>query len=196
MIAAATFAFSGVVFSQVNHVDMTEGFVALPWMLLATLHIVRDGRWRWSILLGAGLAVVILGGAPEAMLDLTLFVVAYAIISAGVDRQRWWRIVGRGAAGAALGLSLAAIQWLPGLNAIANSQRPAWAAVSPPAGATPRRTGCSSWSLTSSGGTATWGRLDSCQLQPARSRGLPRDPPSDRGADIAPPRTGPAGAGP
>ncbi len=122
-LAAGTFAFAGTVFSQVNHVDMTEGFAALPWMLLAVLHIVRDGRWRWSILLGIGLALVILGGAPEAMLDEALLVAAYAIVSAGLNRTSWWRVITRVAAGGALGLSLAAIQWLPGLSAIANSQR-------------------------------------------------------------------------
>ena len=69
ILAAATYAFAGPVLSQVNHVDMTEGFVAIPWMLLAVLHIVRDGRWRWTILLGVAYATVILAGAPEAMLD-------------------------------------------------------------------------------------------------------------------------------
>ena len=58
VLAAATFAFAGPVLSQVNHVDMTEGFVAIPWMLLAVLHIVRDGRWRWAILLGVAFASV------------------------------------------------------------------------------------------------------------------------------------------
>jgi hypothetical protein len=123
VLAAITFAFSGVVLSQVNHVDMTEGFVAIPWMLLAVLHIVRDGRWRWAVLLGVGFALVILGGAPEAMLDEALLVIAYAVISAGIDRGRWWRVLTRCGAGAALALSLAAIQWLPGLSAIAASQR-------------------------------------------------------------------------
>jgi hypothetical protein len=122
-LAAATFAFSGTVLSQVNHVDMTEGFLAIPWMLLAVLHIIRDGRWRWSALLGVGFATVILGGAPEAMLDEAILIMAYAAVSAGLDRGRWWRVLTRGGAGAALALSLAAIQWLPGLNAIANSQR-------------------------------------------------------------------------
>jgi hypothetical protein len=122
-LAGATFAFSGAVLSQVNHVDMTEGFVAIPWMLLAVLHIIRDGRWRWSILLGVGFATAILGGAPEAMLDGAILIVVYAALSAGFDRRRWWFVLTRGGAGAALALALAAIQWLPGLNAIANSQR-------------------------------------------------------------------------
>ena len=52
LLGAATFAFAGPVLGQVNHVDMTEGFAAIPWMLLAVHHIVRDGRWRWAIVLG------------------------------------------------------------------------------------------------------------------------------------------------
>lgn len=123
VLAAGTFAFAGPVLSQVNHVDMTGGFVAIPWMLLAVLHIVRDGRWRWSILLGVAYASVILAGAPEAMLDEALLIAAFAVMSAGLSRERWWRLVTRAGAGAALALSLAAIQWLPGLEAIRNSQR-------------------------------------------------------------------------
>jgi len=123
ILGAATFAFAGPVLSQVNHVDMTEGYVAIPWMLLAVLHIVRDGRWRWSILLGIAYATVILAGAPEAMLDEALLVIAFAAMVAGFNRARWWRVLSRCAAGVALALSLAAIQWLPGLEAIRNSQR-------------------------------------------------------------------------
>jgi hypothetical protein len=123
VLAAATFSFSGVVLSQVNHVDMTEGFASIPFMLLAVLHIVRDGRWRWSVLLGVAFALVIFGGAPEAMLDEAALVIAYAALSAGFDRGRWWRVITRCGTGAALALSLAAVQWLPGLAAISNSQR-------------------------------------------------------------------------
>jgi hypothetical protein len=123
VLAAATYAFAGPVLSQVNHVDMTEGFVAIPWMLLAVLHIVRDGRWRWAIVLGIAYATVILAGAPEAMLDEAFLVAAFAVMSAGLNRERWWRVVTRCGAGTALALSLAAIQWLPGLEAIRNSQR-------------------------------------------------------------------------
>jgi hypothetical protein len=75
------------------------------------------------VLLGLGGALVILGGAPEAMLDEALLVLAYAAVSAGLDRARWWRVLTRCGAGAALALSLAAVQWLPGITAIANSQR-------------------------------------------------------------------------
>ena len=57
------------------------------------------------------------------MLDEAFLVLAFAVMSAGVNRERWWRVFSRGAAGIALALSLAAIQWLPGLEAIRNSQR-------------------------------------------------------------------------
>ena len=123
LLGAATFAFAGPVLSQVNHVDMTEGFAAIPWMLLAVHHIVRNGRWRWVIVLGIAYATVILAGAPEAMLDEALLVLAYAVMSAGVSRERWWRVLSRCATAVALALSLAAIQWLPGLDAIRASQR-------------------------------------------------------------------------
>lgn len=123
LLAAITFAFSGTVLSQVNHLDMTEGFVALPWMFLAVLHIIQDGKWRWAIVLGVGFGLVILGGAPEAMLDEAILVVLYAAFSAGLDRTKWWRVLTRAGPGAALALALSAIQWLPGLDAIANSQR-------------------------------------------------------------------------
>ncbi len=123
LLGACTFAFAGTVLSQVNHLDMTEGFVAIPWMLLAVLHIVRSGRWRWSIVLGVAFASVILAGAPEAMLDEALLVIAFAALSAGFDAGRWWRVLSRCGAGAVLALSLAAIQWLPGIEAISNSQR-------------------------------------------------------------------------
>jgi Bacterial membrane protein YfhO len=123
LLAAMTFSCSGVVLSQVSHVDMTEGFVSLPFMLLAMVHIVRDGRWRWSVLLGIAFALVIFGGAPEAMLDEGLLVLAYAALTAGLDRRRWWLVLSRGGTGAVLALSLSAVQWLPGIAAISNSQR-------------------------------------------------------------------------
>src|ERR1700722_15032056 len=121
VLAAVTFSCAGFVATQANHVDMTEGFASIPFMLLAVLHIVRDGRWPWPVLLGLGGALFIFGGAPEAMLDEALLILVYAAMAAGLDRARWWRVLSRCGAGAALALSLAAVQWLPGITAIANS---------------------------------------------------------------------------
>ena len=159
VLAAATFAFAGPVLSQVNHVDMTEGFVAIPWMLLAVLHIVRDGRWRWTILLGVAYATVILAGAPEAMLDEALLVIAFAVMSAGLNRERWWRVLSRCGTGAALALSLAAIQWLPGLEAIRNRSGGAGSSRRP--GAIPGRSPSWAWFPISTAGTGISARRSS-----------------------------------
>ncbi len=182
ILAAATYAFAGPVLSQVNHVDMTEGFLAIPWMLLAVHQIVRNGRWRWSILLGIAFATVILAGAPEAMLDEALMIIAYAVASAGFNRERWWRVVSRCGAGFALALSLAAIQWLPGLEAIRNSQRATGVVADRGqlpetvrhllARPLPRR-----WVRASRRGTVLR------HVQPARSRDLPGHPAGHRRAD-------------
>ena len=125
VLAAVAFSFSGVVLSQINHVDMTEGFASLPFMLLAVVHIVRDGRWRWSVLLGVSFALVIFAGAPEAMLDEAFLVIIYAALCAGLDRRSWRRVLTRCSASVALALCLSAAQWLPGIAAISNSQRSA-----------------------------------------------------------------------
>ena len=106
VLAAVAFSFSGVVLSQVDHIDMTEGFASLPFMLLAVVHIVRDGRWRWSVLLGVAFALVVFGGAPEAMLDEVILVLAYAALSAGLDGQRWRRVLTRCGVSAVLALSV------------------------------------------------------------------------------------------
>jgi hypothetical protein len=123
VLAAATYAFAGPVLSQVNHVDMTEGFVAIPWMLLAILHIVRDGRWRWASFSGSPTPRSSWPVRPRRCSTRPSSSPPLPIMSAGLNRERWWRVVTRCGAGAALALSLAAIQWLPGLEAISNSQR-------------------------------------------------------------------------
>ena len=160
VLGAATFAFAGPVLSQVNHVDMTEGFVAIPWMLLAVLHIVRDGRWRWSILLGIAYATVILAGAPEAMLDEALLVIAFAVMSAGLNRERWWRVLSRCAAGSGP-------RPVAGRHPVAAGARghPQLAAGergrSPRPGASRRRSASSPSSPTSTAATGTSARLSS-----------------------------------
>ena len=78
---------------------------------------------------------MILGGAPEAMLDEAFLIAAFAVFSAGFDRERWWRVLSRCGAGAVLALSLAAIQWLPGSRP--SEIRSAGAGWSRPRGAIP-----------------------------------------------------------
>ncbi len=127
VMAAAVFSFAGASAAQAVHVDMSSGMASLPWMLLAVRHVVRhDGRERnlfWMAVLGVAYALVVLGGAPEAMLDEAVLVVAYGALQSGRDRRAWLRLLAYGAGGAALALGLSAIQWWPGLGFVAHSQR-------------------------------------------------------------------------
>jgi hypothetical protein len=123
-LGAVSFAFAGAVAAQgAVHMDMAEGFASLPWMLLAVRHVVEDGRWRWSLLLGVAVACLILAGAPEAILDVSILSVTYAIVRLSLLPSAWARLLTRAGAGFAMGVGLAAFLWLPALKFIATSQR-------------------------------------------------------------------------
>lgn len=131
--AAAVFSFAGAPAAQAVHVDMSSGLASLPWMLLAVRHIVRhdDGHRNlyWMVVLSVAYGLVVLGGAPEAMLDEAVLVVAYGMLQAGLSPRAWLRLVAYGSGAAALALGLSAIQWWPGLGFVAHSQRAVAAAA-------------------------------------------------------------------
>jgi hypothetical protein len=123
-LGAASFAFAGAVAGQsAVHVDMAEGFASLPWMLLAVRHVIDDGRWRWTVLLGAGVACLLLAGSPEAILDVSILALAYGIVRWSLRPSTWRRLVTRAGAGFALGIGVSAFLWLPALRFIDISQR-------------------------------------------------------------------------
>ena len=93
VLAAATFAFAGPVLSQVNHVDMTEGFLGHPLdapgcaphrarRAVALVHPARDRLFERHP-----------GGAPEAMLDEALSSWRSPPCRPGLSRERWWRVL-------------------------------------------------------------------------------------------------------
>ena len=123
-LGAASFAFAGAVADQTAvHLDMGEGFVALPWALLAIRHIGSDGRWRWAVLLGVSTAVLMLAGSPEAIVDVVALSLAYAAVRWSLRRESWWLFMSRGAVAGALGIGLTAFVWIPALHFIDTSQR-------------------------------------------------------------------------
>ena len=123
-LGAASFAFAGAVADQTAvHLDMGEGFVALPWALLAIRHIGSDGRWRWAVLLGVSTAVLVLAGSPEAIVDVVALSLAYAAVRWSLRRESWWLFMSRGAVAGALGIGLTAFVWIPALHFIDTSQR-------------------------------------------------------------------------
>ena len=123
-LGAAVFAFGGAVATQASvHTDMAEGLASLPWVLLALRRIAVDGRWRWSVLLGLSFALTVLAGAPEAMLDIALLALTYAVLRWSIDPKSWRRLISRAIVAAALTVGLTAALWVPAAHFIAVSQR-------------------------------------------------------------------------
>jgi hypothetical protein len=129
LLGALSFAFAGAMSAQVSHFGLVAGMSWVPVELLAVLRLSQPrsvaSRLRWTGVLAAATGLTILAGEPRAIDDACVIVVIYAA----------WRIarLGRSSgpaalsvtAGALLGGCLGAVQWLPGLAAVATSQRAA-----------------------------------------------------------------------
>jgi hypothetical protein len=128
-LGALTFAFAGAMPAQVPHFGLVSGLSWIPFALLATLRLSeRSGlrpRLLWTSVLAAAIALVILAGEPRALDDAVIIVAVYALWRAW--RLRRWPdglgYLGLVLAGAALGVAIGAVQWLPGIEAIYTSQR-------------------------------------------------------------------------
>ncbi len=128
-LGALSFALAGAMSAQVSHFGLVAGMSWVPFELLSVLRLSQPrsvaSRLRWTGVLAAATGLTILAGEPRAVDDAFVMVVIYAA----------WQILrlGRGcgpaalsvAAGALLGGCLGAVQWLPGLAAVATSQRAA-----------------------------------------------------------------------
>jgi len=128
-LGALSFALAGAMSAQVSHFGLVAGMSWVPLELLSVLRLTQHrsvaSRLRWTGVLAVATGLTILAGEPRAVDDAFVMVVIYAA----------WRILrlGRGcgpaalsvAAGALLGGCLGAVQWLPGLAAVATSQRAA-----------------------------------------------------------------------
>jgi hypothetical protein len=143
LLGALSFAFAGAMSAQVAHFGLIAGMSWVPIQLLAVLRLTQPrttaSRLRWIAALGTGVGLTILAGEPRAIANAVVVVVIYAA----------WRIARLGrrcgpatvsvAAGVALGTCLGAVQWLPGLAAVATSQRATSAAALFNSGSLPNR---------------------------------------------------------
>jgi hypothetical protein len=128
-LGALSFALAGAMSAQVSHFGLVAGMSWVPLELLSVLRLSEPrsvvSRLRWTGVLATATGLTILAGEPRAIDDACVIVVIYAA----------WRIarLGRGCcpaalsvtAGVVVGACLGAVQWLPGLAAIATSQRAA-----------------------------------------------------------------------
>lgn len=125
-LTALVFAYSGVMVAQGVHLDMVIGISLAPWLLLFAGRIIEGDqtlRLKNSLLLAASFTLVILGGAPEAMLDELIMVSIFSLVklvARSNDRLiiiSWFILAG------AIALGLSAAQWVPGLAYQKISQR-------------------------------------------------------------------------
>ena len=134
-VAALLFGFAGVMIGQGVHLDMITGISLAPWMLLCASRIIEPGphsRFRYAIYLAILYSMVVIAGAPEAMLDEVIMLVVYSLTRTIQLRAEWpkkllW-LIGAGI----LALGISAAQWVPGLEFQKISQRasPTFAFVS------------------------------------------------------------------
>ncbi|MDA8196171.1 MAG: hypothetical protein M0019_02990 [Actinomycetota bacterium] len=114
-------------YAQTIHLDMASGIAVIPWALVAIYRQSKGADRRQSarngLLLGVSYALVVLGGAPEAMLFGGAFIGAYlvsAFVVNRVDLRTTAIFVG---AAVVVSVLLSAPQLLPGYSYIASSQR-------------------------------------------------------------------------
>jgi hypothetical protein len=124
---ALSFAFAGAMSAQVAHFGLVAGMSWVPVQLLAVLRLSQPrgtaSRIRWTAVLAGAFGLTILAGEPRAIDDAGVIVLIYAAWLIA----RLGRLCGPAAisvaAGLALGVCLGAVQWMPGLAAVATSQR-------------------------------------------------------------------------
>jgi hypothetical protein len=129
-VGGLSFAFAGAMAAQVAHFGFVAGMSWVPVVLLALLRLSerRDVRARlaWTAALAGACAMVILAGEPRAIDDGVVVAGLYALWRATRLRNRGrFAYGGLVTAGVALGVAIGAVQWLPGIDAVATSQRAA-----------------------------------------------------------------------
>ncbi len=114
-------------YAQTIHLDMASGIALIPWALVAIYRQSKATTKRESIkngiLLGISYALIVLGGAPEAMLFGGAFIGVYLVgssIANRVDLRRLALFIG---VGSLIAITVAAPQLLPGYFYISSSQR-------------------------------------------------------------------------
>jgi hypothetical protein len=127
LLGALSFAFAGAMTAQVGHFGLVAGLSWVPLELLAVLRLAQArsaaARLRWTGILAAAFGLTILAGEPRAIDDAGVIVAVYAAWQSARLGRRWLPAAGSAAAGLLLGVCLGAVQWLPGLAAVATSQR-------------------------------------------------------------------------
>jgi hypothetical protein len=127
LLGGLSFAFAGAMSAQVSHFGLVAGMSWVPVALLSVMRLSETrsmpSRLRWTGVLAGATGLVILAGEPRAVDDACVTIVIYAAWRVVRLGRRWRPAAISIAAGGAVGACLGAVQWLPGLAAVATSQR-------------------------------------------------------------------------
>ncbi|HXY42617.1 MAG TPA: hypothetical protein VEH29_00370 [Acidimicrobiales bacterium] len=140
-LAGASFGLGGFVSSQIVHVDFAAAAAALPWMLVALHGLATrppSSRRSHCLLLAGTLAWICLCGSPDIVIDTVVVFAAYLVHLVLQPLAAERRLAGRvrlctwAVAGAAIGVAIGALQWVPSASFVSASERahPSFAYIS------------------------------------------------------------------
>jgi hypothetical protein len=126
-IAAIAFTASGFMLAHMEHLAIVQAAAMLPVMLWAIARRCETGRARYDLAFAIALALQLFAGHPQTLVLSLMVAVPFALWRgwgrSWPERLRTWLVLG---AMGALGLGLGALQLLPTLDLIAESQRQAF----------------------------------------------------------------------
>ena len=125
-ITGLSFAFAGVMMAQGVHLDMISGISLAPWLLLFVSRIIEPSlhsRLRNAVYLAICYALIVLAGAPEAMLDELILLAVFSLAKLVKYRSQWPKKLLWLAAAGVVAMGISAAQWVPGLAYQRISQR-------------------------------------------------------------------------
>lgn len=126
-IASTAFTASGFMLAHMEHLAIVQAAAMLPAMLWAIARRCETGRVRYDLAFALAFALQLFAGHPQTLVLSLLVAVPFALWRgwnrSWPERLRTWGALG---AMGVLGLGLGALQLLPTLDLIAESQRQAF----------------------------------------------------------------------
>lgn len=117
MLAAVSYGFSGFMAVWLEYNTVGHVILWLPLILLAIEHLKDKPRARWLGILAVTNAAAILAGHPQVYAYTLAFSVVYTFFR--TQKKVWGYIIGF----SALGIGIAGLQIIPGIELIANAAR-------------------------------------------------------------------------
>ena len=113
--------------SQSVHLDMASGLALVPYLVIAVIRLARATSVTQGIyaglVMGISYSLVVLGGAPEAMIYEALFIAIFTILQLWRSRPRLKVVVAGACVFLVTVVLVPAAQLLPGLGFVSGSQR-------------------------------------------------------------------------